>query len=425
MKRRDLIKLTSAAMAGAQLPLHLLLARSAMAQTSGSRPKRALFVFTPHGGGPSYDRPNLWQPDFNNGQLALKELSAPLDAVKQQMLFIDGMSMYNNPHRISDGHKQGNRKAMTGNGDNSLDIVIGDHFREQTSFGSIQMGVMPNRFDHHDTPAYRNGQQVPFLDNPRDVYSRLFSQVSEAAGNPDADVLSNAAAELSRLRAQLGQLERERLEEHADNLAQIEQRLNNVATLSCSNPDIDMSAAPNNANDESRIDDIADIMRAIACQALACDLTRSLHFLFGHEANGIRLPGYRAYDHDASHNDQNGEWLGYRKYWAAQLASFINDLASTSDGGESLLDNTLMMHYSEIGHSNSHDFNRVPFFLAGGKNFGLKTNQKITYNYNGSYDPNGEPHTHLLATIGQKMGLPMTQFGDGRSTLNNMSDLFA
>src|SRR5690606_3061312 len=104
-------------------------------------------------------------------------------------------------------------------------------------------------------------------------------------------------------------------------------------------------------------------------------------------------------------------------YWATQLANFIITLANTTDGAEFVLDNTLMMHYSEIGHSNSHDFNRVPFFLAGGKNLGLQTNKKVTYNHNGNYDPNGEPHTRLLATIGQKMELNMTRFGDGDRTL--------
>lgn len=424
MKRRDFVRLTSAAMATAQLPLHLALARSAIAQTNGNRPQRALFVFTPHGGGPSWDRPNLWQPDFANGQLNLKELSAPLNNVKQHILFIDGMSMYGNPHGISDGHKQGNRKAMTGNGANSLDIVIGDHYRNQTPFGSVQMGVMPNRFDHHDTPAYRDGRQVPFLDNPRDVYTRLFSQGTNNPANPDVAILSNAAEELARLKSRLGQLERERLEEHADNLAQIERRLNSSSALSCNNPNISMEGVPTSANDERRIDEICEVMQQICAQALACDLTRSMHFLFGHEANGIRLPGYRAYDHDASHNDLNGEWLGYRKYWATQLANFITTLANTTDGAGSVLDNTIMMHYCEIGHSNSHDFNRVPFFLAGGKNLGLQTNKKITYSYNGNYNPNGEPHTHLLATIGQKMGLNMTRFGDGNRVLNNMNEIF-
>lgn len=425
MKRRDFICLTTAAMAGVQLPLHLTLARSAIAATNNDRPRRALFVFTPHGGGPSYDRPNLWHPSLSNGQLVMNELSAPMNSVKQHVLFIDGMSMYGNPHGISDGHKQGNRKAMTGNGPNSLDIVIGDHFRSQTPFGSLQMGVMPNRFDHHDTPSYRNGQQVPFLDNARDIYTRLFGQGTSSIGNPDVNILSNATAELTRLRTLLGQLERERLEEHADNLAQLEKRLNTLPAASCTNPSISMTGIPNSANDESAIDGIARVMREICCQALACDLTRSVHFLFGHEANGIRLPGYRAYDHDASHNDTSGEWLGYRKYWATQLVSFITNLANTTDGSGNLLDNTLMMHYSEIGHSNSHDFNRVPFFLAGGKNFGLKTNQKITYTNNISrYDPNGQPHTRLLATIGQKMGLNMDKFGDGDGVLGNLNELF-
>lgn len=427
MKRRDLIKLTSASFAAVQLPLHLTLARSAIAQASGSRPKRVMFVFTPHGGGPSWDQPNLWQPNYSNGNLSLNEFSRPLESVKDRLLFIDGMSMYNNPFNIGDGHKQGNRKAMTANGNDSLDIVIGDHFRNETPFGSVQMGVMPNRFDHHDTPAYRNGQQVPFWDNPNALYNQLFSagNSNSASGNSDANVLSNTAKELASLQRALGQMERERLEAHADALSQLEQRLNSMASQNCQNPDVDFSGVPNDPNAEYAIDNISRAMQQIAAQALACDLTRSVHFLFGHEANGIRLPGFSAYDHDASHNDLNGEWKRYRIYWAEQLRNLITTMANTSDGGDSVLDNTLLMHYSEIGHSNSHDFNRVPFMLAGGKAFGLQTGKKVTYNYNGNYAPNGEPHSHLLATIGQRMGLNMTRFGDGARTLNNQNEIFA
>ena len=165
-------------------------------------------------------------------------------------------------------------------------------------------------------------------------------------------------------------------------------------------------------------------MQEICAQALACDLTRSIHFAFGHEANGVRLPGMQRYDHEASHDDQYGEWLQYRLFWATELSRFINTLSQTSDGDGSVLDNTLMMHYCEIGHSNSHDFNRVPFFLAGGKNLGLQTNKKITYNHNGNYSPNGEPHSHLLASIGKRMGLNMSRFGDGSRVLSNENEIF-
>ena len=233
MKRREFIRLSTSAFAGVQLPLHMCLARSAIAQVSGNRPKRALFVFTPHGGGPSYDRPNLWHPDYSNGNLSLNQLSAPLESVKQHILFIDGMSMHGNPYGISDGHKQGNRKAMTANGADSLDIVVGDHYRNETPFSSVQMGVMPNRFDHHDTPAYRNGQQVSFWDRPSALYNQLFSSSNQnvSGTNSDVNLLSNAAAELSRLRSQLGQLEREKLDQHADSLSQLEKRINSMTSL--------------------------------------------------------------------------------------------------------------------------------------------------------------------------------------------------
>ena len=126
MKRRELLKLSSAALAAA--PLHIKLARAAIEQEN--RPKRALFVFTPHGGGPQHDKPNLFQPSYSNGELSLKQLSAPFEENKEHICFIDGMALYGNPFNIGDGHKQGNRKVLTANGDNSMDIVIGDFFKE-------------------------------------------------------------------------------------------------------------------------------------------------------------------------------------------------------------------------------------------------------------------------------------------------------
>jgi hypothetical protein len=87
----------------------------------------------------------------------------------------------------------------------------------------------------------------------------------------------------------------------------------------------------------------------------------------------------------------------------------IQKLEATPDEGGTLLSNTLVLLCSELGDSNLHDHDRVPFVLAGGTNLGLRNGRYL--DYRGKNKGKNEPHTKLLTTVANAVGVKIDSFG--------------
>ncbi len=70
-----------------------------------------------------------------------------------------------------------------------------------------------------------------------------------------------------------------------------------------------------------------------------------------------------------------------------QFARFLDSLAEVRDGGEPLLDRTMVLFGSGMSYGHSHANSNLPILLAGGRGLGLKHGQHIDYNR-----PGGEPY---------------------------------
>ena len=56
------------------------------------------------------------------------------------------------------------------------------------------------------------------------------------------------------------------------------------------------------------------------------------------------------------------------------------------DGGEPLLDRTMVLFGSGMSYGHSHANSNLPILLAGGRGLGLKHGQHIDYNHPKGYD---------------------------------------
>ena len=63
-----------------------------------------------------------------------------------------------------------------------------------------------------------------------------------------------------------------------------------------------------------------------------------------------------------------------------QFAYFLDQLKSYQDGGEPLLDSTMVLFGSGMSYGHSHNNSNLPILLAGGRGLGLKHGQHIDYN---------------------------------------------
>lgn len=425
MSRRSLIKTLLSSPLTLGLPSTVLpsvLMRSAFAAEE-KPPIRTLFIYHPNGAVPDIFHPKA-------GSLELPGMTAPLESVKQHCVFMDGIGL--------DGrgttHEGGAAKILTGNHvtiDNlratssSIDVMMGvENFTNgHTPIApSIQMGLFASKWSDK-TISYQGHVRLPYFDDPLTLYANIFSGLGGDQGSQRSlanfAAFNAANADLQRLRAQLGSIEGARLDMHMDAFSQLEAKLQALATNSqgvqCGEVDLTGIGVRDWKNEipTGPMSRVSDAQQDIAVQAFSCDVTRVISFMYSHAVSPITNPTGGMGDHDASHSDA-ATHLKSKVWWMAEIAKFIQKLADTPDGeNTSLLDNTLVLLVSDLGHGNWHDHWRVPFVLAGGSSTGLKLGRSLDFRGNGTEtygwgEELGQGHANLLQLIAQRAGYQLS-----------------
>jgi hypothetical protein len=433
MKRRSLLK----AIAVGSLtmsPLASLLARSALA--ADVQRIRTLFIFHPNG-----CVPDIFFPPSGVLGNNFPAMSAPLQPVANQLLFLDGIGYEGDANT----HEGGAMKCLTGctlsaEGRSSIDVQMGKEDWENRattliSKPSIQMGVGTKwGGDTTKRISYNNGNTLHPVDDPRVLYPQLFGGSTSVDPNK-IQILARAKEDINRLRTQLGSIERERLEQHVSALDVLEQGLNNVPG-GCM--DVGTSIKPRvdsirGGAEEALwatqvLENISAIQQDIAVASLSCNITRSISFMYGVPVSPIVVPGTSANDHDLSHQDAASHTTS-KVWWMAQLRQFIQKLAATPDVNGSLLDNTIVCTVSDLAHGNWHNHHRIPMLLAGGKNTGLITGRSVDLRPLGvknkrwgdqTSSQGGVNHSNVLMTIAEKAGYRTITLPTANGRINNV-----
>jgi hypothetical protein len=155
-------------------------------------------------------------------------------------------------------------------------------------------------------------------------------------------------------------------------------------------------------------------MKEIITTMFKCDLTRVITFTFGygnsniHFQNVLKDPALagKYMDtngqpmnngsgcHDISHNqgsNPDGAQYVIDKYCCDRTAELLAEMSATPDiGGGSLLDNTLVVFWSECSNGNAHGAVDMPVLLFGGKFLKMRGGAYLQFaNGQSSQVPNG------------------------------------
>ena len=393
MKRRSLLKAIAAGSTTAAVPLASLLARNAMAQ-NGTAPIRTIFLFHPNGCVPDIFFPRA-------GSSSLPAMTAPLQGVYDNLVFIDGIG-YAGPDNT---HEGGAFKCLTGrmarsDKQSSIDVLMGkEDWANRTQTGisvpSVQMGVgtwWGN--DDNKRISHDGATTLDSVCDPRIMYPRLFGAEpggggGEGTSGVETQMLSIAINDLTRLRTSLGEAEKMRMDQHAEALSVLEAKFRNTdgdSLDACVGPDISASPKVDRSDTDEALSQTnvlslaSDLQQDIAIAALSCGLTRTMAFSYGVSVSPVKVPGSGVGDHDASHADASTHTRS-KIWWMAEVAKFIQKLANTPDVNGSLLDNTIIVAVSDLAHGNYHNHFRIPMFLASGKNnnVGLVTGRSLDW----------------------------------------------
>jgi hypothetical protein len=267
----------------------------------------------------------------------------------------------------------------------SMDQLYVQRFGQDTPIPSMQLSIEP--VDQSGGCAYgyacvytdtiswaAEDTPLPMIRDPRMVFEQLFG----AGGTPeqraqrratDRSILDLLTEQMADLRRQLGATDRQRLDQYASNVREIEQRIRRIEERNSSGEQRELPGAPAGVPDS--YDEHVKLMFDLQLLAFTSDTTRVFSFKLGRDGSGRVYPGSGVDTgfHSASHHGA-GEariraFSEINRYHVSLVPYFLEKLQSTMEGDESLLDKTLIVYGSPMANGNNHNHRRCPLILLG------------------------------------------------------------
>jgi hypothetical protein len=455
--RRTILKGAGAALA---LPMleSMLPAGTALAQTAAGQVKpRFVGVFYPHGMAPGY-----WVPEAE-GPLPekLPHIAEALAKVKNDTTIMSGLwsksaeppeGTTGSDHWVAAAYLTAIKPRKTAGSDATvgsatIDQLIAQKHGRETLLPSLQLAVedpnssssncgegyscsYTNSISWIELPTPENEliprtSPLPMELNPQVVFERLFGsgstpEVRAQRMRQSSSILDSLLAELNGLRRQLGAADVQTVNQYTEEIREIERRIQIAAKASGDVPELDLPPGiPEQFDQHIRMHyDLtalalkADITRVVTLLG-ARDLTsRSYQFpkseLF---PNGGTSVSFHGGSHHQDDPVQIRRYSDLNRYHLSTTAYLAEKLKGIQDGNGTLLDNTVIMHGTNMGNSNQHQHYDVPHFLIGGKNLGLRGNRHLVY------ERKTVPTGNLLVSILELYGIKKDKQGDSTGPL--------
>ena len=433
LNRRAVLK----GLAGVTLSLPLLDAMGK--EVAENAPRRFCAIYTANGMSLPNPKNQIdewsWFPKTEGRDFQFGKSTEPLSPFREKLSFLSGLYHPNgtkaDPHMCSDmwltGAPLQNPKPGTFN-TVALDQVVALHTkqycRQPSLVLSIDAGV--GFLSRTGTISYNiEGKPIPAENNPRRVFDRLFrgdrsslatqrDQLKNRVRLVDA-VLENTRA----LNRQLGQSDREKMDQYLTSLNEIESRLIAsekwidipLKTQDYSHLDLDVTS-------EGEPRDYYRNMFDLIALAFDADITRSATFMLNREDGmgisdtfPLKLDLGKTH-HNLSHAEDKEGQLAFAKYdlfLSQQVAYFLGRLEQFQDSEGSVLDNSIVLFGS--GASTTHNPTNLPTLIAGGASMGLK--HGIHWN-----KPN-TPMSNIYLNILRSMQIEENSFSDSSGVVRD------
>lgn len=405
-------------------------------------PVRLAFTYVPNG-----IVMNEWTPAAEGAGYAMPRILKPLEAYREQMLVLSGLS-HKNGQALGDGpgdHARAAASYLTGvhprktagadieNGV-SVDQIAAQQVGGDTRFRSIELGCDDSRTvgncDSGYSCAYTNSlawsgpaTPMPPETNPRLVFERLFGDIDTTLA-PDVrarrlqyrrSILDLVSERTTALSADLGPSDRRKLDEYMTSIREIERRIELAEQ--------DMTGLTPSIDKPSGIPvayhDYVSLMFDLQLLAFQTDSTRIVTMMMGREGSMRTYPEIDVPDphHPLTHHRGNPEWIAkvakVNTLHMELFGNFIRKLDATPDGDGSLLDHSIIVYGSGLSDGNRHDHNDLPTLLVG-RGGGFKLGSHVAHE-------KGTPMTNLFMTLLDRIGVQSERVGDSTGMIEHLS----
>ncbi|HWZ45298.1 MAG TPA: DUF1552 domain-containing protein [Candidatus Saccharimonadales bacterium] len=315
--------------------------------------------------------------------------------------------------------------AQTGRFDGpSFDSVIADSIGTGTRFKVLDIDASTSR----QPVSYSTREGVTFSTpetTPLAVYQRLFGAGFQDPNSdnwkPDPSimlrqsVLSAIKDQRQALMTGVGKEDQVKLDQYFTSVREMENQL----AVQLQKPEhceaCVVPTAPKETPRAATVDAVRSNTKAMAkllAMGLACNQTRVFNFVHTAGVSETYLAGESKIYHQITHDEPTDTKLGYQPETSKiagmvmqAFGDFLMELDSVKEGAGTVLDNSLIMAFSDTGYAKIHSIENIPMFLAGRAGGRHKAGQHI--------HTTGEPVTRVSLTAQQLVGAPVGEFGSG------------
>jgi hypothetical protein len=431
--------------AGATLALPLLdsmvPASKVLAQAAAVRTPRFVGIFVPHGMAPGY---HIADKEGTGFKMPL--IFEPLEPFRQQLVILNGLHARSaepppggSPadHWVASAFMSAEKPRRTVGADlyngRTIDQIIAEKIGQDNLLPSMQLaledpGANSSNCGEGYSCAYTNSiswstptRPLPMELNPQVVFERMFGGGSTPEErllrrSRNRSILDSLTDNLSRFRSRLGPADRSRLDEYAEDVRELERRLQVAMKASGTAPE--NVAVPVGVPES--FDEHVKLQSDLLVLAFRADITRVATMLYARDLTTRSYPesGTTVAFHASSHHGEDPKrkavMAQVNRYHVSMLAYLIDKLAKAADGDGTLLDHSLVLYGTNMGNSNQHSHEDAPHVLAGGANGTIKGGRHL------AYPTKTVPTGNLLLSVLDVFGIHQDRIGDSTGRLENL-----
>lgn len=319
----------------------------------------------------------------------------------------------------------------------SFDTKVADAIGTATRFKSIDVDASVSR--QPVSYSTRTGSTFASPDaTPLALYTRLFGQGFQDPNSDDwkpdpsimlrQSVLSAVTEQRQALMKGLGKDDQLKMDQYFSSVRDMENQL----AVQLQRPEkAEACVLPQAPKDPTRVSSIdvvnanTKVMAKLLAMGLACNQSRVFTFVHTSGASETYLPGQSKIYHQITHDEPTDAQLGYQRETTKLagevmkgLGAFLTELDAIKEGAGTLLDNSIVLAFSDTGYAKIHAIENIPMFLAGRAGGRHKAGQHIA--------GKGDSVTRVSLTAMQLAGAPIGEFGVGSmKTTNPIGDVIA
>jgi hypothetical protein len=414
-----------------------LLLRPLLAEAQGiTSPRRLLLIHRPCG-----SWPGNWFPKQPGPLDTLSPLLESFAAVKSKMLVMKGVDTGADHGVNGDKHAMGAITMLCGGmpvqpaGTSQADLDDGDSKTIVAPAPSLDQYLLQNdptmQLAAARTPSIQlagttrsaqgagftclrvishSGKNQPMFGEARSDVAFNTHLGSVMVGGEDAAAIAKAQAQgksvldfvhgdLDRLRAQVPGSQYAKLDAHLEAIRQLEKQVTTPIGGECMKPTLleqpRQGGLPDAEPDEIEHQALSRNMLSILKASFQCDVTRVASLTFADGNNNMRPKMYvpnstfqMSVDHHlVSHAGSEGDAVAAKtqtdKFYGDMVGQFLAEMDQIPEGdpalGETLLDHTLVIYFSECSIGDDHNPKNMPLALFGGKFLNMNRGQFVEY----------------------------------------------